>query len=451
MKRFSEQLNNKAKTVRLSAEEKRGLRERVVSYMEYHPLPTNTKKSPVEKIGSLYGESVKVITFKPWRALQWSGLTVMVFVASVSFLAEKAVPGDVLYSVKVSFNEEIRGTLTRGSYEKVVWETERLNRRIAEARLLADEGRLTEEMEEVVATAVRTHSNNALKEIENLKLVDKEEATLALIEFDTAVSVQSTTLLTVAGDGEVSSSTHTILATALSESEASTGEVTEEEIPSYDKMLAKVEKETTRAYELLGTVGKTATAEEQDDIKRRLSDIETKVAEAMEVVSIDDMGAKHRLVDALQQTHRLIVFMTNIDVRDSVTVDQIVPVTPTEEERLETVKKQINETKILVKTIENTISSEIPAEVAEKAKFGTDKSSLLLTELELLMSETGFDLASAEAKSLEAYNLAKDSWSLFEALDLPKPEEVPEVPTSVEGGDATATTTATTTNEEVII
>ena len=38
MKRFSQQLNNKAKELTLSVAEKRDLRDRVVSYMEYHPV-----------------------------------------------------------------------------------------------------------------------------------------------------------------------------------------------------------------------------------------------------------------------------------------------------------------------------------------------------------------------------------------------------------------------------
>ena len=51
-----------------------------------------------------------------------------------------------LYLVKVHFNEEIRSTLALSPYEKVAWETKRIERRIAEARLLASEGNLTDEL-----------------------------------------------------------------------------------------------------------------------------------------------------------------------------------------------------------------------------------------------------------------------------------------------------------------
>ena len=42
MKRFSEQLKKKSQTIRLSAAEKRDVRERLIAYMEYHPLPATT-------------------------------------------------------------------------------------------------------------------------------------------------------------------------------------------------------------------------------------------------------------------------------------------------------------------------------------------------------------------------------------------------------------------------
>ena len=43
MKRFSEQLHKKSESISLKMEEKNALRERLVSYMEYHPLPASMK------------------------------------------------------------------------------------------------------------------------------------------------------------------------------------------------------------------------------------------------------------------------------------------------------------------------------------------------------------------------------------------------------------------------
>jgi len=139
MKRFSQQLNTKAKELKLSVAEKRDLRDRLVSYMEYHPVGAQVTTHTV----SVADETYSIFKFDASRFLKLAGVFVFIFTLSVSALAEKAVPGDTLYAVKIGFNEELRSTLVQGSYDKVVWETQLINRRIAEVRLLADTGRLT--------------------------------------------------------------------------------------------------------------------------------------------------------------------------------------------------------------------------------------------------------------------------------------------------------------------
>jgi len=246
MKRFSEQLNKKAKSIRLKAAEKRDLRDRLVSYMEYHPLPSSMKQKVDETIS--LEQSVKTIHVSGLRFLQWSGVMVAIFTLVVPYAAERAVPGDTLYAVKVHLNEEVRSTLARSSYEKIVWETELLNRRIAEARLLANEGRLTEETETMVADAVRTHSDNAKKEIENLKQTDKDEAVLASIQLDTALDVQTTSLRNSDHASTTEGMSVTKIATVLEESQSDeSSDIAVEDLPSYERLMGQVEIESTRA------------------------------------------------------------------------------------------------------------------------------------------------------------------------------------------------------------
>jgi hypothetical protein len=427
MKRFSEQFKNKADSIHLNTAEKRELRERVVSYMEYHPLPASTKLG----VASPYvrGEVFRLVPVNTWKFLKLSGSLVLVLVLSISYLAEKAVPGDALYAVKISVNEEVRSSLARGSYEKVVWETERLNRRIAEARLLANEGRLTEEVEEQMADAVREHSENARKEIENLKLTDKDEAAMASIELTTALGVQTTSLQNRDAAEEEGQPT-TLLETVLIESQAAEESAVEDTLPAYDRLVAKVESETTRAHELLEGVKKSATLEEQTDIRRRLDDIERKIEAAMQISATEDVASREGMVEVLQQTHRLIVFMTNIDVRSSVTVDEIVPVTLTLEERTTIVQKQMSDTKILLSRMENALNStstEAASEVIEKVELALDQSSTSLEQALVIMNSATVELEAAEVFALDAYNLAFDGARLLGVSTDIGEEEVEEI------------------------
>src|SRR3989344_1574020 len=56
--------------------------------------------------------------------------------------AENSLPGDTLYALKVSFNEEVRAAFTFGAESKADWEIQRAERRLEEAAELSKKGRL---------------------------------------------------------------------------------------------------------------------------------------------------------------------------------------------------------------------------------------------------------------------------------------------------------------------
>lgn len=457
MKRFSEQLQKKAETIRLSKTEKDDLRNRVVSYMEYHPLPVTLK---VADNKSLLTEDTKVsfLNINNWRFVQgFVGVFALVLIG-VSYLAEKTVPGDSLYAVKVNFNEEIRSTLARGSYEKVVWETERLNRRIAEARLLANEGRLTEQAQSEVANAVRSHSENARREIATLKKTNKDEATLASIQLETVLDIQNQVIASEnSKDNDVGTTDGkpSLIAAAVADSkQLANDETMGEGLPSYDKLTAYVESETTRAYELLKNVESTATGEEKADIERRLEDINRVITSANGQKENDDTTARHELVKVLQQTQKLIIFMTNIGIRKVVTVEQLVPVTLTIEERNQALRVSANKIIRLVKVVEPTLSATSTAPEM-RGKFGpvltgvlTIASSTLASlpkeEDDLGKSET--DLADGLAKIRDVATVLELDLKTLEA-GIHKDETVSDDQTST--SSVSIDTSATSTEIEI--
>lgn len=458
MKRFSEQLQNKAQNIRLKADEKRELRERVVSYMEYHPISSKVQvKAKSDK--NLNNELAEVTIFQIswWRAFQVTGAVLGALVLSISYFAEQAVPGDSLYAVKVKVNEELRSTLALSPYEKVVWETERLNRRIAEARLLASEGRLTEAVEVEVANAVREHSENARREIEVLKQTDKEEATLASIQLTTALDVQTTSLKNDANASTTEGMSTDLISSVLVETQQIEVAAGQSELPSYTRLIAKGEQETTRAYELLQSVHKVATEEEKIDIKRRLEDIERSMAEAINESAVDEVLAREHLIEILQRTQKLIVYMTNIDVRNSVTVDEIVPITLTVEERQVLVKQTAEEIiSILDRADAILIATSTEAELTNKLSPASSGARADADKVLIEITLEGTDLSALEKTIKDAKAVTDDIATLLNldkntAETKTEPEvTAPEIESEVSSTTASTTPEVATTTDEQI-
>ncbi len=403
MKKFSEKFYKQSTSIKLKTDERRELRERLLSYMEYHPLPAHMRQ-PVAAKTNMTDKVLSPLSslFLNATFIRAGVSTLALFLVIIPFVAEKSLPGDVLYPVKIQFNEEVRSSLSFSSYAKVEWETERLERRISEARLLASEGKLTSEVEAEVAQAVKDHSDKAQQEIATLRESDEDEAALAEITLASALAVQSEVLeghMTGDVDSEGVGRSVAVLAGAVAavQQQAEASEIGAN--PSYEKLLARLELETTKAYELFDSVSDYASPEEVENIKTRLQTLEQKMNKAIalhdapvveettevvaneeELVPVDaevatgtdsvtiegdtaaatstdetsvtattteevdvkvtepvvvEKDAKQLLREALIDTRKLISFMSDIDVRATVKIEDLVPaeeVTETESE-----------------------------------------------------------------------------------------------------------------------
>jgi hypothetical protein len=443
MKRFSEQLYTKAQSVKLKASERVELRERVLSYMEYHPLPETAKRTISKSERALFSDPYRTISFKGWQIARYAGVAVCVLALTISYSAEQTVPGDALYSVKVRFNEEVRSTLAFSPYEKITWETERLSRRIAEARELESEGKLTSEVEQEVADAVREHGANARRGIAELKETDSDEATLASLYLATTLDVQAAAFRgvqesPVAKGGDMFMATMqavedtpaltSLIADAVDEARSQTEIPSQETLPAYARLLAHVEADTTRARELLDTIKSAATPEEIKDIDRRLGDVDRALAEALARGGEDADGARPLLVDVLSRTQKLIVFMTNIDVRTALSVESLVPVVYTDEERAVAIQDNLGMAKTKVAQIQTAlISMTLESSVNERVTESLDRIDVLIQEAESALAGSLIDVA--EGPAVEAKALAVDTALLLGINETPTP--VSELPVTV--------------------
>ncbi len=511
MKRFSEQFKKKSDSIRLRATERADLRDRLMSYMEYHPLPAemrttkvSSKKKLVEGIPS---EAFRAIHINMHYLQGFVGVFAVFLVVGVPLIAEKSVPGDMLYPVKTNITEEVRASLTLSPYAKVEWETQRLERRVAEARLLAKEGKLTAETEAQVAQAVRVHTDAAQQEIATMRESDADEAAIAGIAFASALEVQSEVLEGyIAQTDEVSAgeegSSVDVLASVVSEAAGVAGVAQGQNTPSYEKLLGRVEVESTYAYELFESVNENASEAEILDIERRLADIERKITRATEAYSADialstEMTEEVPVVDtpevvveteeldepstetgtttpviseapvtdtpivteveeimieegvtenvelvptevatpkpvavdsvtllreALKDLQKLVAFMTDIDVRETVTIEKLVPVVLTNQERLAIAQNQYDEARGLSGEIAQRVVTE---EYTEKVEAGMAQLMGHMEAAAAALAEQ--EVVAAETASAEAVAIAQDIYAMVSDMSLKETEQSPAV------------------------
>lgn len=85
-------------------------------------------------------------------------LIIALFVGGgTSFAAENALPGDTLYPVKISVNEEIRNFIAISDEARADWNARRAERRLEEAEKLAIEGRFNTETRADLESRLESH------------------------------------------------------------------------------------------------------------------------------------------------------------------------------------------------------------------------------------------------------------------------------------------------------
>lgn len=394
MKKFAEQLKARAEEIKLRTDERDALRTRLLAYMSYHPMAEEQTFShrPARRRTFLR-------LFANGRFVSAAvGMTAVFCLVVIPAMAENSLPGDTLYPVKVRFNEELRGALASSPYQKIEWETERLERRVAEAQLLSDAGKLTPVAEAEVADAIKRHSVAAKESIDSIRESNKDDAAIAEITLSSSLEVSAEVLV----KRNTSTSSTPTLANAVNEARANVASGNNN--PSYDKLMSRIEADTTRAYEYLNSLGNVLSSEEKSDIERRLNDIKNKVEVASGERESDPEDSVKLLSEALAGTSKVISFITNLDVRKNVKIGDLIPAAPTVEEQRAAISTRLEETDKTMTAVE--------AGVAKLATTSTDY-------LELNTGVEQYDsLKQAVTEALNANNVAGAEKSLKEAAGL---------------------------------
>ncbi len=443
MKSFDTELKKYADKINLKVSERDLLRERILSYMEYHPLP---------KQDLVLGDLREGIVSESFITLHFNihslyarllGSALILFVIAAPFVAERSVPGDVLYLVKTGINETVQGQLANSPYEKIEFETKLMERRIGEARTLASEGKLTEKVKTELAATVKEHTTAVQDGLAELRTTDADGAAIAQIAFNSSLEVQSAVL--EESSNEENASLIETIRTVVNDARE---EVVNQgnQAPSFEGLMAQTELETTRAYELFNTIKVSASTTEIADIERRLSDINRLILEAGEKRAQEPEVAVTDLTSTLGLLQKLIVFMADLNIREAVSLEQIVPVVLTDEERTEIARASI----ILVQAthvtigarLETATATDLDLETVAKVEEGLGMVTELLAQTESALSTGAISTAEPLIVEMQALIQDLDTMTLPLQVDI---GDVVDIDTSTTT-PATATDVATTTD-----
>ncbi len=171
MKSFSKQLEEATAHIVLSEAEKVRMREQIVAYMEYKPVRTPSSHINTTKKANSFSLFPFFKTHHFSGAFLIAGLVVG-STFGVSFAADEALPGDLLYNVKVNVNEEVRSAFMSTKESQIAWEQERAERRLIEASKLASEGRLNTENKEKVSKLFAEHTEAVVQYVRDIETKD---------------------------------------------------------------------------------------------------------------------------------------------------------------------------------------------------------------------------------------------------------------------------------------
>ena len=437
MKSFDTDLKKYAEKINLKASERRELRERVLSYMEYHPLPK--QGMALASLEVVPSQSFVTLHINALYARIAGGVFVALLVVT-PFVAERSAPGDVLYFVKTGFNESIQSQLANSPYEKIEFETMLMERRISEARALASEGKLTPEVQTQLAETVKEHADAVQSGLAELRTQDADSAALAQIAFNSSLEVQSAVLGVEEGEETENTALIGNILDVVNEAREGAALSQGSTTPSFDGLTAKMEQETTRAYELFAAIQQSATEEEVRDIERRLHDIDRLTLEAEETHTTDTGKGVNDLATALGLVKKLVVFMTNIDVRETVSLESIVPVVLSDAERVDLVKEEMRVLGGVKMDVLGRLEGVKGKGVVDKVTEGLATVDELLLKATIALEAN--DVGGAETVTKEARALITDLDALVPHQEVPPTTDVEpeaEVPAGEVEGAATTT------------
>lgn len=169
-----EQFIKKAKSINLSRDEKAVARQSVLNLISNNSVRTETEPR-LSNWSTMFNYKLNYVSIMTILLI----ITLM-FGGGIGLAAEKALPGDSLYPVKIGFNEEVRGWLSISEEAKANWEVERVQKRLEEAELMASQGSLDAESRAVIEANFQAQSDRVKARIAKFEGKDNFNAVVGV-------------------------------------------------------------------------------------------------------------------------------------------------------------------------------------------------------------------------------------------------------------------------------
>lgn len=246
MKDIETQLN-KLKNARMTDTEYNSMRKNIISFME--------------KTSSIYTHHVK----SPfWHFMNPILVTVGSFVFLIggtsitAYHASNSLPGDFLYSFKVNINEEVAGILIKSPKEKIIWEQNRITKRIEEIKQVAKTGDLTPEIVAIAEKNIDTHISNIDQNAKDLAKTNPAEFIATNNDLEPIINTHEQKLAEIAipAENKISEITKTITGEINPLDEISAPEPVLKSVESQliDNLINKVQKESSTLQEIANPI-----------------------------------------------------------------------------------------------------------------------------------------------------------------------------------------------------
>lgn len=166
MKKFLNNIKQEASHIRMSVAEKSAMKAAIFGT----PSPAPAHPSPYV-FASLFSYNMR---------MSLAGLLLFMLAGSGTVsAAQGALPGDILYPIKLAVNEKVEVALAPNASAKVEVQVRLAGRRVAEAQTLAAQGRLDEKTANLLTDDFNEHAALALAESEPEDSVADVEITLS--------------------------------------------------------------------------------------------------------------------------------------------------------------------------------------------------------------------------------------------------------------------------------